>query len=86
MRFPEPKFFGAVTVSDRGQIVIPAQARRELGIKEGDRLLVLSSPMDGIMLARTSFLTEQLAAMQANLRRLVEASRAETFEETGESE
>src|SRR5665647_415926 len=34
-------FYGAVTVSERGQIALPAQARRDLGIKPGDKLLVL---------------------------------------------
>src|SRR5665647_415923 len=37
-------FYGAVTVSERGQIALPAQARRDLGIKPGDKLLVLGDP------------------------------------------
>lgn len=34
-------FYGAVTVGERGQIVIPAEAREELGLKSGDKLLVM---------------------------------------------
>ena len=34
--------YGTVKVGDRGQIVIPADARKDLGIKPGDVLLVLT--------------------------------------------
>lgn len=46
-------FFGSVTVGERGQIVIPAEARAELGIKAGDKLLVMRHPVfEGLMIAR----------------------------------
>lgn len=32
---------GMATVGAKGQIVIPAEARRELGIEEGDKLVIL---------------------------------------------
>ena len=38
------KFYGAVTVGERGQVVIPAQARRDHGIEAGDKLIVLGRP------------------------------------------
>lgn len=45
-------FYGSATVGDRGQIVIPAQARSALGIKPGDKLLVFRDPViDGITIA-----------------------------------
>lgn len=37
-------FYGAVTVGDRGQISIPVEARQELDIKAGDKLLVIKYP------------------------------------------
>ena len=37
-------FYGTVTVGERGQIVIPAQAREEHGISPGDKLLVFTDP------------------------------------------
>lgn len=43
-------FYGAVTVSERGQISLPAQARRDLGISPGDKLLVLGDPEQGLAL------------------------------------
>ncbi|MDD5760404.1 MAG: AbrB/MazE/SpoVT family DNA-binding domain-containing protein [Desulfobulbaceae bacterium] len=33
--------YGATTIGARGQVVIPAQARSDLNLKEGDRMLVL---------------------------------------------
>ena len=42
MEIPEgKKFYGSVTVSERGQIVIPAEARRDFNIQVGDKILVL---------------------------------------------
>lgn len=37
------KLYGTATVGTKGQIVIPADAREELGIKTGDRLYVIGS-------------------------------------------
>jgi len=41
MEIPEgKKFYGSVTVSERGQIVIPADARKDFNIQVGDKILV----------------------------------------------
>lgn len=49
----EDCFFGSVTVGDRGQIVIPAEARHALGLQAGDKLLVFRDPViEGVTLAR----------------------------------
>ncbi len=37
-----PKMYDAVTVGERGQVVIPAQIRRLLSIKAGDKLVVFA--------------------------------------------
>ncbi|MBN2097348.1 MAG: AbrB/MazE/SpoVT family DNA-binding domain-containing protein [Candidatus Omnitrophica bacterium] len=39
-----PKFYGMTTVGERGQVVIPKQARKLLNIKSGDKLIVTSGP------------------------------------------
>ncbi len=36
-------FYDTVTVGERGQVVIPARARKELGIKAKDKLIVLKA-------------------------------------------
>jgi len=38
------KMFGAVTVGERGQVVIPAQIRKLYGIKTGEKLIVFAKP------------------------------------------
>jgi len=80
MGFPEPTFYGAVTVSDRGQIVIPAKARKDLNIAEGEKLLVLSSPFEGVILVKTSVLTDRMADMQAVFDRLLKDSQRQEEE------
>jgi AbrB family looped-hinge helix DNA binding protein len=43
------KLYGTATVGTKGQIVIPADARAELHISEGDRLYVIGSPEKGVI-------------------------------------
>jgi AbrB family looped-hinge helix DNA binding protein len=64
MKLPKgKKFYGVVTVSELGQIVIPAEARRDFGIEVGDKLIVAADLEKGIGLAKTSVLMEALASM-----------------------
>jgi len=42
--------FGAVTVGEKGQIVIPVKARKIFGIKPGDSLVVLGDIQQGLAL------------------------------------
>ncbi len=49
--------FGLVTVGDKGQIVIPAKARKIFDISAGDRMLVLGDEGQGIAIVKAdSFL------------------------------
>ena len=49
--------FGMVKVGDKGQIVIPAKARKLFQINPGDNLIVLGDEMQGIaMLKEENFL------------------------------
>ena len=41
-RRTDSRLYGTVKVGDRGQVVIPAEARKELDIKPGDLLFVMS--------------------------------------------
>ena len=46
-------FLGAVTLGERGQVVIPAEAREKYGLEGGDKLLVFDHPRHcGLMIAR----------------------------------
>ena len=44
--------FGMVKVGDKGQIVIPAKARKVFDIKPGDNLIVLGDEAQGIAIIK----------------------------------
>jgi AbrB family looped-hinge helix DNA binding protein len=61
-------FFGAVNVGERGQIVIPAEARKKLDIHTGDKLLVLGHPAkNGLMLVKIGAMREFLNDLATKL-------------------
>lgn len=45
----DKKLYGTATVGTKGQVVIPADARKTLGIEEGDRLYVVGSEKGGFV-------------------------------------
>ena len=45
--------FGVVTVGEKGQIVIPAKARKVCDISAGDQLMVLGKEGEGIAMLKT---------------------------------
>lgn len=58
---PKGKYaFGIVTVGDKGQIVIPAKARKIFHIEPGDRILVLGDESQGLALLKESDIFEAL--------------------------
>lgn len=66
-------FFGSVTVGERGQIVIPAEARNELDIESGDKLLVMRHPGNkGLMICKFEAMREFLEELEHNLKRVKE--------------
>lgn len=48
MNFPKNKYAGMVKVGEKGQIVIPKEARDMFDIKPGDTLLILGDKERGI--------------------------------------
>lgn len=61
METPEGKrFYGSVTVSERGQIVIPADARKDFNIKTGDKLLVLGDLETGLWIATFNIMQKMM--------------------------
>ena len=54
--------FGMVKVGDKGQIVIPAKARKVFDIQPGDNLIVLGDEGQGIAIIKEKGLLEMLQA------------------------
>ena len=65
-------FFGSVTVGERGQIVIPADARQALDLKPGDKLLVMRPPYkDGLMISKIEDVAAMVEMVKAQLDQAV---------------
>ena len=60
--------FGLVTVGDKGQIVIPAKARKLFEISPGDQLVVLGDEGQGIAIVKSESLLS-LANMVKSLKK-----------------
>ncbi len=54
MAHPRGKYAFSATVGEKGQIVIPKQARDLFGIKPGDTLLILADEKRGIAIPAKS--------------------------------
>ncbi len=50
--------FGVVKIGERGQIVIPKEAREIFGLKPGDQLLVLGDEAQGIALVKAEHMAQ----------------------------
>lgn len=44
------KIYGTATVGERGQISIPADARKELNINSGDKIIVFGNRVNGALI------------------------------------
>ena len=58
MNGPKGKYAWTATVGEKGQIVIPKQARDIFGIKPGDTLLLLGDEQRGIAIPPKGAFTE----------------------------
>ena len=52
------RVFGTAKVGDRGQIVIPKEARELFGIHPGDTLLIVGEEDTGLIVSRPEVLTD----------------------------
>ncbi len=70
------KFCGAATVGERGQIVIPAEARKEYGLEIGDKVMVfLGHRGGGLVIIKATQVTRMLSETIERLGRIVEESK-----------
>lgn len=75
---PDPQFWGSATVGERGQIVIPADARQEMDIKPGDKLLIFSGMHGGSLnVIKAEQVTEFVSRAMARLAKMEEIARKE---------
>ncbi len=64
----KPDFFGTATVGEKGQIVIPQEARQAYEIKPGDKLLVAGKAgHKALMLIKADVLTSRIEHLNSEL-------------------
>lgn len=59
--------FGTVRVGEKGQIVIPRDARRVFNIQPGDTLLVLGDAENGLIVTRPEVIDEVATKILGNI-------------------
>ncbi len=57
------KLYGSTVVGTRGQVVVPAQARKDLGIRPGDRLIVIGKAGKALGFVKAEQLAEILGSV-----------------------
>jgi len=69
--FMENAFYGSVTVGERGQVVIPSKARKDLEIKPKDKLIVLRAMGKmGIVLIHTKHMSHLFDKMTRHIGKI----------------
>ena len=63
------RVFGTAKVGDRGQIVIPKEARELFGIRPGDTLLIVGESDTGLIISRPEVLNELAAELLNNVKK-----------------
>lgn len=67
----EESFYGTATVGERGQVVIPAEARKKFNFHAGDKVLVLGHPnQSGIVLCKIDAMREFFSSFLSELERI----------------
>ncbi len=63
----QDKFYGTTTMGVRGQVVIPVEARKNLGLKPGDQLMVMGKFGKVLGLIKASEFEEFINIIMKNL-------------------
>ncbi len=64
----QKEFYGATTVGAKGQVVIPAEARKAMGLKDGDKLLVFGMGCDMVAFTKLSNVEKFASHLAGNLQ------------------
>ena len=63
------RVFGTAKVGDRGQIVIPKEAREMFGIQPGDTLLIVGESETGLIVSRPEALNDLADKLLNNVKK-----------------
>ncbi|QIZ11181.1 AbrB/MazE/SpoVT family DNA-binding domain-containing protein [Priestia megaterium] len=76
------KIFGTTSMGERGQVVIPSEAREELGIKSGEKFVVFGDARKGTVILVKSEIMNKFANFFFNQSKRSEKIAKEIFEKT----
>lgn len=69
LSLPKGKYvFGTAKVGEKGQIVIPKEARDVFNIKPGDNLLILGDESSGIVVTKTDVINDVAVKILSNVK------------------
>ncbi|PIR69440.1 MAG: hypothetical protein COU47_03385 [Candidatus Niyogibacteria bacterium CG10_big_fil_rev_8_21_14_0_10_46_36] len=60
-------FFGTTTMGEKGQVVVPAKARKAMELKKGEKLLVFGTGHDMLAFTKLSHIEEFAAHLSKRL-------------------
>ena len=75
-------FYGVATVGERGQIVIPAEARKNANIHSGDKVIVVGHPHNGLLILKMDALKEFLTSIVDDVAQVESKFNAQQDEST----
>lgn len=68
----ERKWYGTATLGEKGQLVIPVEARQAMNLKKGEKLLVFGMGCDMVAIAKLS----QMERFASHLEKKLDTVRA----------
>ncbi|MFQ6131893.1 MAG: AbrB/MazE/SpoVT family DNA-binding domain-containing protein [Armatimonadota bacterium] len=72
------RYFGSATVGERGQMVIPAEARKELEIGQGEKMIIFGRGKGRLLIVKAEMVTEFVSRSLAGLTDLERQLREES--------
>ena len=74
-----PKFYGATIVGERGQVVIPVEARKDLNLAPSTKVMVFGGPIgEGLLIVKADSVAEMLVRANKMLSGVEEVLKSET--------
>ncbi|WML45790.1 AbrB/MazE/SpoVT family DNA-binding domain-containing protein [Neobacillus sp. PS3-40] len=80
------KIFGTTSMGERGQVVIPSEAREELGIKAGEKFVVFGDAKRGTVILVKSEIMNKFANFFFYKSKRFEKIAKEIFDKTKDSD
>jgi AbrB family looped-hinge helix DNA binding protein len=76
------KIYGTTSIGERGQVVIPSEARDELGIKSGEKFVVFGDARKGTVILVKSEIMNKFANFFFNKSKRFDKIAKEIFDKT----